>query len=291
MFLYDDPGVFTLLIEGPTVMAVDDTRGGVMFQRRRGRFGPGEGSSIVWWVRPGSATAESLLVPSQPDHVLSLHDAVPLDGKLTVFYTRGEGANIEDMADTLRRYDVESHTVTELGGIGGWESGSDPVSIGGDVIAMTWYAEILNGFAFWDLEGADTSFPADPFGGDFCEDRQCQWSVEMAPDGATFAYFQQVEDGAGFLVNTDLIVAETGSGAELARVHIRGEQEGWFPQSIDLYRTTAVVNREPFGRDGFLQPLFVEFGDAEPTIFEVPLAGYARLLRAPLTIDTPVAAP
>jgi hypothetical protein len=288
---YGEDGSLAELVTGPVVFAVDDTRGGVFFQVRRGRFGPGEGSSTVWWVRAGSAVPEAYLVPSRPDHVLSLHDAVARDGSVIILYTRGEGASIEDMADTLRTYDTTTRTVTVLGGVGGWEAGSEPVSIGGDTIAMTWYAEILNGFEFWDLAGHEIPFPADPFGGDFCEDRQCQWAAELAPDGETFAYFQQVPDAGGFLVNTDLVVVATATGEEVARVGVREEEDAWLPQSIDLAGTTAVVNREAPSRDGYLEPWVVDFGGPEPTIVEVPVAGTARLARAAVEIDAPVVAP
>ncbi len=291
VFGFASDGSVTELVTGPVVLAVDDARGGVFFQIRRGRFGPGTGTSVVWWIRSGSDTAEAFLVPSEPDHVLSLHDAVEIEGSLRVFYTRGEGSNIEDMAETLRYYDVEARAVTVLGGVGGWESGSDPVSIGGDTIAMTWYAEIFNGFTFWDLGGDEIAVAADPYAGDFCEDRQCEWAVELAPDGATLAYFQQVDDEAGFPVNTDLVVVESSTGAELARVQVKGEQEGWFAESIDLDGSLAVVNRESVSRDGFLEPWMVDFGGPTPTITEVPITGRARLARAPVDIGAPVAAP
>ncbi len=156
---------------------------------------------------------------------------------------------------------------------------------------MTWYAEILNGFTFWDLDGSTISVAADPYAGDFCEDRECEWAVELAPDGATLAYFQRVEDDEGFLVNTDLVVVESGTGAEIARVHIQGEQEGWFAESIDLTGTLAVVNRESFSRDVFLEPWMVDFSGPSPTVTELPITGRARLARARIDIAAPVAAP
>lgn len=91
VFYIDSAGDVTQLVKGRVAYAVDDTRGGLLFQVERGRSSAwwGDGSPVkdtpVWWVPQGAGGAQALLVPTADSNLdLSLVDAVSVNDRSLV---------------------------------------------------------------------------------------------------------------------------------------------------------------------------------------------------------------
>ncbi|NIR37872.1 MAG: hypothetical protein GWN07_18580, partial [Actinobacteria bacterium] len=81
-------GARILLVDEWAEMAIDDGRGGLLFQEQRGLAFESSGiETLVWWVPTRAGAAQELLVPA-PDQYLELVDAVEIEERLTVFYLR-----------------------------------------------------------------------------------------------------------------------------------------------------------------------------------------------------------
>ena len=95
VFYIDSVGEVTQLVKGRVAYAVDDTRGGLLFQVERGRspgwWGSQEPvkSTEVWWVPQGAEAAQTVLVPTPGSRLdLSLVDAIEAGGRTLVMYER-----------------------------------------------------------------------------------------------------------------------------------------------------------------------------------------------------------
>lgn len=258
------------------MIAVPDGRGGVLFQESRGRpFGGSDPSTIVWWLEAGSSTPRELLVPS-PGHFLSLHQVVEVDGRLKVLYTRHEGTGPNDMGDRLRLIDVETLDITELGWVGGWESLSYNITMGGGLVGREWLGEGWHGFAFTDSSGKETFIPADPFQGEAKMDCEapCRRLPALSRDGLHLAYIEYAYEGdivADFL----LIIRHVETGDELTTIPL-GWRQTWSPVSLDLVGSNVVVNRRSGTLQDVTEPaLLVDLATGQTV--EAPLAGEARI--------------
>ena len=114
----DITGEATWLLSAPAAVAVDDTRGGLVYQTESGRtWDEADLNTVIWRIAARESTPRPLLVPS-PGQTLTLHDVVDANGQLLVLYTLHEGHTPETAADSLRIYDVASQTISELDRIG-----------------------------------------------------------------------------------------------------------------------------------------------------------------------------
>ncbi len=102
VFSIDATGEVMQLVKGRVAYAVDDTRGGLLFQVERGRstvwaswqpdYGELPKDTRVWWVPRGEGEAQALLVPTPgAGHDLSLYDAYQGDdGHVQLVYVRSD---------------------------------------------------------------------------------------------------------------------------------------------------------------------------------------------------------
>ena len=172
VLISNDDGVFQLgtdgvviqLIDGPVAFAIDDTRGGLVFQVDRGRnFEATTGwSTAVWWIPAGSTDAAELIVPTPgQDHQLSLHDAYRTSAGFSILYTRHErGATVWELEDTLRVFHMPSRTVETLISHGAYEEGFGEVSSVGSTISGVRYDQVSSVCFMLGHTGQEIPLPA-----------------------------------------------------------------------------------------------------------------------------------
>ena len=275
------------LITGPVAFAVDDTRGGVVFQVSQD-FGPE--ASIVYLVPAGSADARELLVAAPDNQVLELHDVAARDGQLGVLYTRRDLGLPDDYIATLRWYTFDDQQVAEVAVVGRWESGASPISYGGGLYLLNIGAEGFEWTGFLDETGNGIELPANPqpseatFECDSCD--VANRYAEIAPDGSELAFVE-----FGFKApEVTLHVVRVPSGDALAKVSL----DDWFievnPAELDYSNDVVIVNRR-MDFDEYQAAIIVDLRSGEPRVTELTVPGLARLVRAIPTVADLVEAP
>lgn len=311
LLVVNDDGVFSIdpsggveqLVEGRVAYAVDDTRGGLLFQVERGRS-PGRQwdsevvwDTRVWWVPKGAHAAQELLVPTPgAAHDLELHDAYLSDeGHLMVVYVRNDSTMDPEIGwfawvDSLRTYDVETGVVTRLWDQFDVEMQITRVSASAGLISATHQMEVGEWCFFldpdaarrpgydpddWDrtavtVEGAPTAdHQCDP-SGPSC----CTGGCVLSPGGDLLAYVDSCE---GVTVvdrrqHTRTLLTVTGVGIR--------EDTGIY--MLALTDRNLIVNH-----DGRATLVDLETGSQQP----LPITGLARFTTAPIYIDGPLASP
>lgn len=286
-------GIFAIAVDGaveevfsePAAMVVDDTRGGVLFQEVRGRWAglesPG-GSTAIRWIEQGSGTAVDLMALEE-GQFLELHDALEIGGDLAVYFTRSVGSTPEDMEDLLIRLDPVAGTEAEVRQVGGWEWGSDPISVTPSLIGATSTASVSRTFEFFDHEGAPVEVSGNPLNGPVGDCSSCPDLAELSAGASTLAFVELDPDDDGFLIIPELVLVEAESGNELVRLRLDRPDQGWVPASLDLGDGVVLMNRFVSGETGseFDRPWVIDLRGEDPVIWEAALAGHARLLRSP----------
>jgi hypothetical protein len=304
VFLIDTEGEISQLVKGRVAYAVDDTRGGLLFQVERGRNwslsfgGPHERSqeTVVWWVPTGSSAAQELLVPTPgAGHWLSLHDAYRTGNEsFSVLYTRSEGSvPFEDAWENLRIFDRSTGEAREVATVGGWEFDFIDVSVNGGVIAGTsdcWVGGIE--CILFTMDGEHVT-PAGPPTGHECREHgagRCDYSCVVSADGSQVAFLETpIFDGEP-VGETSVVVRELESGLEAARRAV-GFDVPW-NWSLDFAGNLVLVNHRteyPNLREVFAGALLIDLSDGSMT--EVSVAGRARFATSPLDIGGPVVPP
>ncbi len=277
--LVDPDGATTLLVEGPAAFAIDDLDGGILFQQERDTR---QRRSTVYRVRADGDRAVATLV-ADLDQSLALSGIVMDDDEVFVYYTRDEGDNPGDARQTLRRYGLTSRTVTELATIGGWESGSYPISVGDGLLLFNWFAEASHGIEVTDLFGSVVAVAGNPSPAEgFVDCNVCPFIAEISGDASRIVY-RQVMDFTDFA-----IIVDVATGEELHRIALNGINR-WRVTSFDLGTTHLVVNRAD--NDGRLAALVYDLTLPDAPPLELAVAGEAYLTRSPVTVTGPVPAP
>ncbi len=269
IFLADSTGAAELLIAGPGLFAIDDLDGGVLFTQTRT-----PGDSIVYRVRQGTDQAIETLVPAV-DQGLSLRGIVR-DGSTYVYYSRHEGSGPENTRVTLRRYNLETREVTELGTLAGWHCGTH-LSISERLILFNTGCEGEGGYNFSDLVGNGVSVATNP--GDWYEGcESCRLNGELSDDGTRLAY-STVVDGSTFAV-----ILDVASSDEIRRIELAAGDE-WRVQSFDLTDDVLLVNRWPLAAWVF------DLSLANPAPVTLAVPGTAYVTQSAVDIRGVVAAP
>jgi hypothetical protein len=279
------PGAVRKLVTGRAVIAVDDTQGGVLFQRARGRFDTPGVSTTIRWVRPGSDAPEDLVEPREGEQ-LELEDALRQRQGLDVFYTRSSGSTIKDSTDLLVRLNPQTGRAAELGEVGGWEWGS-AISITPALIGLTSVSEAYRSFEFLDPDGAPRKVPANPLSAPVLDCSHCPDLLELSHDAKTLAYVEFSPDARGYRIIPEVVLLDTESAAERRRLRLERPEGGWVPASLDLGDDILVVNRWTSGEvDRDLdRPWVIDLRGNDPVVWEAPIAGNARLLRSQLEVE------
>jgi hypothetical protein len=252
--------------------AIDDTRGGFIVQPDRGSYSYTGADAIAYWIPKGEAALRSVLVPAE-DQGLVIEDVVAQGETVGIYYTRTEGSLPEDASQTLRRFDLDTKAVEEIVQTGGWESGSNDISIGGDLILANGAGEAFLWVNLYDLSGNLTSSPANPLpDGEFDCYPTCGWGAALNPDGTQLVY-PTVADGV-----TTFTIANVADGS-IAMTFTLPSQGAWQVESLDLGADFLVVNRVEEGSVWNSPAWVVDLASGGLEWWEVPHNGVARLVR------------
>lgn len=271
-----------LLLAAAVEFAIDDARGGLLFQIHRGRpnADDAEHDSTIWWLPAGESNPRLMLQSTvETGGELSLHDAYDSDG-LHVIYGRHEESapSADGAADNihwLRSFDVDRGESIDLVTEEGPDIGLDNVSCDGGVIAFTRHGADVTECRFIDLSGGDITIPAagPPCGGDCSRVCRLGWDgallmlledrhLSSDPEPAESEHLDFIETATANLLDSLILPAAM---ERIAAVDLSGP---WLVVSIGLDEKALVFD---------LRMLW-----AGP--FELPVRGVARFVRAPLEI-------
>jgi hypothetical protein len=276
-----------LLMGGTVEFAIDDARGGLLFQIHRGRPNPtddAEHDSTIWWVKAGEAMAQMLLLSTgESGGELSLHDAYESDG-LHVIYSRHEDSapsadgTVRDI-DWLRSFDVGRGESTDLVIGEGPDVGLDNVSCNADVIAFTRHDADVTECRFIDLSGSDVTIPAaarPPCSGD------CSRACMLGWDGSLLMLLADSHQQTAAAARTErLDLVDTTSATVLDSLVLPAAADR--VAAFDLRGPWLVVST---GLDEKALVFDLRMLWAGP--FELPVRGVARFVRAPLDVGKPI---
>ncbi len=280
-----------LAVNGLIDFAIDDTRGGVVFQPNWGPWFFQGSDSIVYWVPTAAGAYQELLVPAA-DQGLALEDVVAQGDDVMVYYTRTEGG--DDPAttlQTLRRFDLDNKTVTEIAVVGGWESGSSPISVGGETIATNGAGEGFYWVNFFDLGGVPLESSADPIGFDeFDCLPDCFYYADLSPDGTKVAVGRLAPNADGFPTTPEIEVRDLATGELELAVSLPAVTAFPWIHSLDLSNTHVLINIVEEGSE-YPFATIVDIASGGLTTYPAPVAGVARFLRSMPELDGVVAWP
>jgi len=280
VFQIGTDGTITGLLDGPVSVAVDDARGGLLYQLESGRSRePDDRSTIVWWIPKGAGGAQELLVPAPSSrHLLTLHDTYATPSGFAVLYTRHETDHpVDEMVDSLRRFDVADRQVTELYSQGAIGQGFGDISAGGALISGTWYGGVGSECFLRDLDGRRVDL-VPPAAGDPAADEYVG-GCRLSADGTRLAFVTTHPER----VTVSIRNLETGEQTEFEILEGDGRVG-----SIDLSDRALLVNLE---RDGPLPALVFDLDTPDVSPRQLPIAGVARFTNQPLDIGRQAASP
>ena len=278
-------------IGGLIAFAIDDTSGGIIFQPNRDPWRYEGDDSIVYWVPQGAAVGQELLVPA-PDQGIGLEDVVSIGDTTSVLYTRVEGKGSPDTArQTLRSFDMDSRAVAEIGLVGGWESGSSPISGGGASIVTNGAGEAFFWINFMDTSGAIFDSTANPMpDGEFDCVPDCFWYADLSPDGTQVAFGRIAPNADGFPTVPEIEVREVATGELIMNATLPEIPAiGWI-HSLDLIDGFVLINVVEEGSE-YPAALILEVRPGKPTGYFPAIGGVARFLRSMPELDGVVSWP
>ncbi|MCP4966447.1 MAG: hypothetical protein GY926_14585 [bacterium] len=282
-----DPGA----VGGILDFAVDDTRGGLIVQPHRNPWFFLGNDSIIYWVPQGSSTLQELLVPAA-DQGLKLEDTATQGGSTHIYYTRRSGDLPDTAEQTLRRFDLDAKTVDEVSVVGGWESGTSPISVGGNSIVRNGAGEAYFFLVFTDLGGEVFESPANsiPDGGFDCVPFECFWYADLSPDGTEVALGRLAPNAGGFPTIPEIEVRDVASGDLIISVTLPEVPAVAGIDSLDLDDDYVLIN---LIEEGAVYPYatVVDIASGGMTTFPAPVGGIARFLRSVPDLDGVVAWP
>lgn len=277
------------LTDGFVAFAIDDGTGGLFFQKDRGRaWDPTSARDTrIWWVPSGSGNVIDVLVPTPgAGHELSLRDVFFANGH-RIIYTRHEGVFTEgdnpfDLADRLRVFDTSSGAITDLLVHGAYEAALGEISCSDEgTVSATSYGQVDSRCLFMRLDGHSVEVPAvtdDPL----CES-DCLRACALGGDGGWLAYAhtpytEHWSDAVSFVE-----VVDSATGAPIASMQL--PEATWSLDQIDFAGSWVLVSF------GDVWPALLFHIDDASQLYELPIAGPARFLQAPLDVELPIEVP
>jgi hypothetical protein len=299
MLITNEDGVFVATLDGVVAQvlaadssavggivdfAIDDTRGGIVVHPNHNPWFSTGPDSIVYWAPAGSGALQQLLVPAA-DQGLRLEDVQPQGDAVMVYYTRRFGDTPDTAEQTLRSLDLDTKTVTEVALVGGWESGTSPISVGGNTIVRNGSGEAFFWIYFSDL--ADNLFdsPANPMpDGEVDCLPECFHYADLSPDGSQVALGRLAPNSSGFYTIPEIELRDVASGAVLLSVALPERPAAGFIDSLDVSDTHVLIN---IVEEGSVFPVatVVEIASGGLVVTNAPIGGVARFLRTTPDLD------
>ena len=275
------------LLIGTTVeFAIDDARGGLLFQTHRGRPNPDLDvghDSTIWWLPAGESNPQLVLQSTaETGGELSLHDAYESDG-LHVIYSRHEDSvpsadGATGHINWLRSFDVARGETVDLATEEGSDIGIDNVSCDEGVIAFTRHDAEVTECRFIDFSGRDVTIPAAV--GRACGD--CRRFCMLRWGGSQLMRLQYRHQPTDTDAQSDLLeLVETATASVLDSLVLPLAAERVV--AVDLLGPWFVIST---GLDEKALVFDLRVLWAGP--FELPVPGVARFARAPLDIGKPI---
>ncbi len=282
VYQIDPDGEVTTLIDGEVASAVDDTRGGLLFQTHKGRNWNDEDnwSTVIWWVPTGGSSPSALLVPTPgTDHELTLYDTYETAAGFAALYVRHEGHTPDvDMIERLRRFEYPARTVTDIYASSAFEAGFGEVSTNEEWIAGTWYQQVGSGCFVVDLSGRDLGVvPIEA--SDRTSDDYVHGCV-LSPNSELLTFVTDEYD-SNIHVSSTVHLWNLTTDTEAARFVIDAEA-GWV-QGVDMSARSMLVSVSA----GPALLFEIDNPDAAPS--QLPIAGRARFVDEQIEIAGPLA--
>jgi hypothetical protein len=274
------------VVNGLIDFAIDDTAGGVVFQPGRQLYIDMGDDSIVYWIPQGTAAYRELLVPAS-DQSLALEDVTAQGDTQIAYYTRVEGQQSPETArQTLRSFDMTAKTVAEIAVVGGWESGSSPISVGGPTIVSNGGGEGFYWIDFFDLDGNLIESAANPIpDGEFdCVPTDCFWYADLAPDGSRVAFGKLAPDVNGFPSIPQVEVRDIATGQLVMAVTLPALAADGYIDSLDLSDDYVLINLVEEGSE-YPYATIIDIASGGLTTYQAPVGGVARFLRSVPDLD------
>ncbi len=271
-------------VGGIVDFAMDDTRGGIVVHPHRSPWYNLGTDSIVYWAPEGSDALQQLLVPA-PDQGLKLEDVQAEGVSVGVYYTRRFGDTPDTAEQTLRRFDLDAKNVTEVAFVGGWESGTSPISVGGENIAYSGAGEAYFWILFSDLDGNFFESPANPIPeGEFDCYPECFYDADLSPDGETVAFARLAPNAGGFPAIPEIELRDMATGDLLMAVTLPEMFADGYIDSLDVSDTHILIN---IVEEGAVYPYatVVDIASGGLTVAQAPIGGIARFLRSIPDLD------
>lgn len=229
-------------------LAVGD--GSFLVQNRSGRTAAfGETLPADTEIRRIGAVSE-VLVPAATDQWHTLHDVEVVDGRRLVLVSTVQGSNIEDWREDLYLIDLDTGERTDLGVVATWESGTSRLHLSADgLIVGEWYASVVSGPLFMDLDGNEGLDPASVgLEAEYVDCGDCPRAFSVSSDGARLAWIQ----------GGTLVLYDRQAGARLAEVPLGGSAEV-IVDSIEVGSDAVVLNVVDSPGGQALAPVVVGF--------------------------------
>ncbi|MDJ0954078.1 MAG: hypothetical protein QNJ81_10405 [Acidimicrobiia bacterium] len=274
-----DPGV----VGGMVDFAIDDTRAGIVVHPHRNSWFNEGVDTVVYWAPEGAGALQQLLVPAA-DQILRLEDVQPQGDGVIVYYTRRSGETPETAEQTLRAFDLDAKTVTELAVVGGWESGTSPISVGGSTIVRNGSGEAYFWIIFTDLESNLIDSPANPIADGFDCVPDCFYYGDLSPDGSLVAFGRLGPNSGGFFTVPQIEVREVATGDLVMSVTLPELAASGYIDSLDLSGTHVLIN---IVEEGSVYPVatVVDLVSGGVSAQQAAVGGVARFLRSMPNLD------
>jgi hypothetical protein len=251
-------------------IALANPGGGFLVQDRSGRWSPDGGE-----VLPGATTirrtggASGVLLAPVGEQWLRLHDVGVVDGQPVALVSIRSGTTPDDDEEELLLVPLGGGEPRVVGVIGGWESGTGRLHLGGRGIVGESFVEAVSGPLLLTVDGNQLIDPARLGLRSTYVDcgRECPHHFATDPSGATIGW---LEDGT-------LVVVGATDGRRIADVQLPGDVADQAVE-LELLEGVAVISRrtEPGGGSP-LPPVVVDLATGQR--FDLTTPGLATAVR------------
>lgn len=194
---------------GVRAVVVDDLAGGVVV------LNEGDGAQSIQWL-PAQDDARQLLLGPE----LALHDVAIIDeNRVAVVTSRDAGSE----SQLLQLVSLESGAASVVTSLAGADATAVSLSFGGGVFGVVRVGPGCPGLDLIDTAGRRIDAPSIPAA--ICEAGAARpiGLVDIAPDGLSMAYTEQIVDvETGRLSRTEVVVRRLDSSADEIRVEVGG---------------------------------------------------------------------
>lgn len=242
--------------------------GGFLVQDRSGRYDATTGQESL----PGATAirrlggAGGVVLAPVGEQWLRLHDLGSVDGTLMALVSISSGTTPDDTIEELVLVPLDGGAQRSVGIIGGWESGTSRLHLGGRGIVGEASVEVTHGPLLLTVEGNPLVDPAVlGLQGSYVDCSTCPRLFATDPAGATIGW---LESGA-------LVVVNATNGQRVADVQLPGDLVAGAVE-LELVQGAAVISRRTEAGSP-LPPVVVDLASGDTTLLGV--SGIATAVR------------